>query len=1271
MRFRARKSGALVVTGMIAAATAVASPAAAAAPTATAPATSPEWVSTAPAEPVTLITGDTVTLHEGADGAPIVEFTAAPRESDEPVSYAAYGDAEHYYVVPSDVVGLVPDQLDLSLFDVKGLAALDPTDGVPIIVQSDEPTDAKADAAEWQALDVDTDRTLESIDAVSGEVPATGAPALVAAAAAGGAVERVWLDAPVEALDVVSAPQIGAPAAWEAGLDGTGAVVAVLDTGIDTTHPDLDDGVVIAEKDFTGSGSTKDQKGHGTHVASIVAGTGEASGGANRGVAYGAKLLNGRVLNAEGYGQESWIIDAMEWAAEEGADVINMSLGVQGDYTDGTDPGALAVDWISSRYDTLVVVAAGNDGNFGSTTVTTPGTAQSALTVGAVDEWNQLASFSSTGPRFGNAGVKPDVTAPGAWILAARAAGTRPDVPADDKYVYDGGTSMAAPAVAGAAAILKAARPELDGEALKALLMGTAQPTVGNVWKEGAGKILIPSAISQPLYADPASLSIGVFESPRASQTPRTTSIEYTNTQETDLTLYLTLAGSGSDGAPVPDGMIALSSDVVTVPARGTASVEVTVDPRVDDPDFYTGVVTAAGPGFPPVRTVLGYQVETDMASLHLQALQPDGVLVRGQSYATLYGLDDPSFQQSFTISGGTADVRVPVGRYAILGTLINTEPGAALISGSTLFTRDLDLTAPGEYPVVIDGTKAKPVTITTEKKSQVTNFEQVLKRALPGRSWEVTQATSGSAYISSPGVPDEVYLLAEGALAGEETLTESWLLGAPELDVEVTAGSQTIDLSEDLRYAVTSPELYGRVNTAVVPAGTGTPAELQAAGVNGRIALVEARPGRVGAVDGLLNAQTQAAKDAGALALIVYGAADGPYWEDLEFVAMGNFPDKVLPTLTLPRDRGLEVLALTTAKKGAKIVGTGYGYSPNDYAFAKVEDGIPASLDYRLDSTNTASITSAVKGQTAGSSLQEWHRMVTADSYIGFNRWLDEPVADRTITYFADPAAKYQHTAEPYSGGGGNAADEFPTDFAGAFRSYAPGETGSETLLGQVVHGGLLPDPESPAQASVRRDGDVLSIDLPYRVDGEGHPNVAGPDGGTDSLMQIWMDGAPVGSSEYASGWGTFPAEEHTFRVTLDTHRFERWWTQSTGVSTEWSFTSAATSLPTVLPLLQLDYGVQQLSGLNVAPAKKVTLTPTVSHQDGSTGAAIEGLKLWASYDTGKTWTAVTVSGSAGAYSAAITPPKGTTKISLKSEAWDAAGSTFNETVLDAIAVK
>ncbi|WP_197322314.1 S8 family serine peptidase, partial [Saccharomonospora sp. NB11] len=122
-----------------------------------------------------------------------------------------------------------------------------------------------------------------------------------------------------------SVPQIGAPEAWDSGLTGEGVRVAVLDTGIDADHPDLADAVVEAE-DFTGSGNTDDGQGHGTHVAATILGDGSASDGRYRGVAPDAELVVGKVLDDDGFGQESWILAGMEWAAEN-ASVVNMSLG--------------------------------------------------------------------------------------------------------------------------------------------------------------------------------------------------------------------------------------------------------------------------------------------------------------------------------------------------------------------------------------------------------------------------------------------------------------------------------------------------------------------------------------------------------------------------------------------------------------------------------------------------------------------------------------------------------------------------------------------------------------------------------------------------------------------------------------------------------------------------------------------------------------------------------------------------------------------------------
>jgi subtilisin family serine protease len=172
-------------------------------------------------------------------------------------------------------------------------------------------------------------------------------------------IDRVRLDRKVRANLDRSVPQIGAPAAWRAGYDGTGVSVAVLDTGVDTTHPDLA-GVITETRNFTPSPDTVDHFGHGTHVSSIVAGRGTSSTPARKGVAPGAHLIVGKVLADDGFGQESWIVDGMEWAASSGAKVVNMSLG--GGPTDGTDALSQAVDTLTASTGTLYVVSAGKRG---------------------------------------------------------------------------------------------------------------------------------------------------------------------------------------------------------------------------------------------------------------------------------------------------------------------------------------------------------------------------------------------------------------------------------------------------------------------------------------------------------------------------------------------------------------------------------------------------------------------------------------------------------------------------------------------------------------------------------------------------------------------------------------------------------------------------------------------------------------------------------------------------------------------------------------------
>jgi subtilisin family serine protease len=621
------------------------------------------------------------------------------------VRQQAVGDA--LYVIPADVAPLVPDVLDRDLFDVVKLAGIQDDEHsaqVPVILASaggpSAPGRSTASTAsgmqpDWGVLGVEPERRLESIDAVSARLDTDGADGLLdalrathpgegagshamaraaadrvpaAAERAAADVAHVYLDEPVELTDADSMPQIGAPPAWDAGYTGEGATVAVLDSGVDLTHPDLDQSIV-GSRDFTGSGDVTDRSGHGTHVASIVTGSGEASGGVNQGVAPGADLLVGRVIDGD-EDVESTVIAGMEWAAAQGADVVNISLSFGP--TDGTDPLATAVNELTAQYDTLFVVSAGNQRTNGS--VGSPGTADAALTVGSVDDDDVLAPFSSKGPRMGDGAIKPDVTAPGVGIVAARATGTSMGTVVDQWYTSAGGTSMASPHAAGAAAVLKSAHPEWGADELKARLMGSAQPGPAGttVWDEGAGRVWIPGALDLPVTAQPASLSFGALETGRDRAAGK--SLTYANPSGQDIELALATDFRGQDGTPV-EGAVSLGTEVLTVPAGGTASVDVTLDNSVGPVGRFSGAVTATVAGGPSdgatVRTALGYEKLPEQFDLTIRTEGRDGEPLEGWSSLSLMNLDDHTrYSDSFDVFDGEVTVRVPAGTYGVVGAL-------------------------------------------------------------------------------------------------------------------------------------------------------------------------------------------------------------------------------------------------------------------------------------------------------------------------------------------------------------------------------------------------------------------------------------------------------------------------------------------------------------------------------------------------------------------------------------------------------------------------
>lgn len=387
-------------------------------------------------------------------------------------------------------------------------------------------------------------------------------------------VKAVHVDQRMEAHTDRSVPLIGAPKVWEElGARGRGIVVAVIDTGIDYRHASLGKGFgpgfkVAGGWDFANDDADPlDDNGHGTHVAGIVAGNVAPVVG----VAPDATLLAYKVLDDEGAGNESDIIAAVERTLDpdgngdlsDRADVANVSLGGP-----GTPDGPL-VQAVERAIAAGVVfsISAGNAGSNGS--IRSPGLAPSAITVGATDLDDHPPRFSSRGPLGGTWLLKPEVAAPGDSIRSARRGGGT---------LTASGTSMAAPHIAGVAALVRELHPGWTPQEVKSAIVSTAKAvTEANgspaVLGTGTGRVEARRAVAATVLPSPAGLSFGIVTK-RGERFSAARTLRLTNHGSVTETLALRAPN-------VPGG-----TKITIVPAEVTlapgASAEVTVTLDVD-----------------------------------------------------------------------------------------------------------------------------------------------------------------------------------------------------------------------------------------------------------------------------------------------------------------------------------------------------------------------------------------------------------------------------------------------------------------------------------------------------------------------------------------------------------------------------------------------------------------------------------------------------------------------------------------------------------------
>ncbi len=392
-------------------------------------------------------------------------------------------------------------------------------------------------------------------------------------------IRKIFRNYKVNATLMDSVPLINADDVWNMGYTGKNVKIAIVDTGIDYTHPDLGGcfglGCKVADGyDFVNNDNDPmDDQGHGTHVAGIAAANGNL-----KGVAPDAVLYVYKVLDEDGSGDDSWIIAGIEQAVLDGADIISMSLGVPYIYFD--DCYEIASSIASDNAvdaGVIVVVAAANSGPFYQT-IAAPGCAQKVITVGASFKDDVMAGFSSRGPT-NDFRVKPDITAPGANICSTKASVLEGRTCYDDNHVSLSGTSMATPHVAGAAALLMDMSPFLSPEEIKAMLSEYSVDIGELAASQGGGRLDIMKAAGVTTLIHPNNIGMRIDAHVLQWQETRTIRVQNMDDAPKNYAITLEIAAGG---------ITASYPETIQVPGNSFGEFNITIS--VDNTLLSTGI---------------------------------------------------------------------------------------------------------------------------------------------------------------------------------------------------------------------------------------------------------------------------------------------------------------------------------------------------------------------------------------------------------------------------------------------------------------------------------------------------------------------------------------------------------------------------------------------------------------------------------------------------------------------------------------------------------
>ncbi|GHG31638.1 S8 family peptidase [Streptomyces zaomyceticus] len=1198
---------------------------------------------------VTLVTGDRVVVTRDADGGPAA--TALPREDGTVPLVQTRRSGQDLYVYPEDAAAaLAAGRVDEELFNVTGLVRQGyddtATTTLPLIAVYGSDLARSVPAAPRGAK---RGQVLKAVDGVALTTEKKQAATFWAelnapAARSASGIKKLWLDRKVQATLERSTKQVHAPEAWAAGYDGTGTKVAVLDTGADVEHPDLK-GRVAASENFTDSDSTDDRQGHGTHTLSTVGGSGAASDGRKKGVAPGASLLNGKVLNDSGSGAASWIIAGMEWAVAQGADVVSMSLGSPVP-TDCTDPMSVAAEELARNEGTLFVIAAGNSGPT-LNTVSSPGCAPGVLTVGATDRDDSTAYFSSRGPTIVNHTLKPEIAAPGVGISAAAAGGR-------GVYAYRSmsGTSMATPHVAGAAAIVKQRHPDWTAQQVKAALVASAESSVpGDVREVGGGRLDVKAAIDQTVLGSPA-VQGGTYNWPQDGSDRTTVSVPYTNTSGAPVTLDLAVEKvTGNDGSRVRSSVARLGKRSVTVPAGATVRVPLELDPtaRLERAQYgdVTGRVIATGKGGVHVSTPFSLYVEPETVTLRVKLIDRQGDPASGASSLDVIGTDDASGERRFNDGAADQVYRLRPGSYFLSSFVATPDAGeSARLNDSLSYLGRPQLELKKDTTVVLDARKAHKLSVRTDKASELRGATLAF-----ARSWDDAWMHAGTA--AGPRTIRHYYASVEGAAdEGDFEFGSYWRTAAPQITSLRTTDGLTL---HPLTASTGSDNLDGTGSARLVDAGTGTPQELKAAGVQGRVALVRLPDDSTGA-----GALARDAKAAGAVAVIVHHTTPERWYPGGSFTGLG------LPVLSVPSGEATALRARLAAGE-VTLDWKATAKSPYSYSLAFPESGpVRDEKTYRVRDDRLGR-----KDARFGSAGIATDFLYFADAH----RPNGTRVAFGSLETVPAPGSRTEYYTTGDTAWAESVGSSFPFGelMIGTAHTYKPGEKRTEAWYDGVIAPTAPRDAEGRPVLVSERQGNLIGFADAMWGDGTHHAE-PGSFGDIGSLS-LSRDGELLGRTGWPFGVFEVPAEAGTYTLEQNTMKIgSKVWARSTSVNSVWKFTSKldesvySQGIPILFP--RYDLPEDGLKTLAATDGQHIGLTAT-GHA-GYTPAALTSAKLSYSYDGGTTWTEARVSQQGGDWTATVNHAGATGKpVTLKTELTDANGNSVTQTVVRAYDVR